>query len=144
MSADEKSEALKKLSFFKEFSSREIDEVIKNTQWIRYETAETVIAEGEIDNCFYVIVTGAVKVEKDGKHLATLTQGDCFGEMTYLGTHRRTANIEAFADTILMKINSSIIDQISSSTQLRFYKIFSNTLIRRLSHTSELYSKGTP
>ena len=47
---------------------------------------------------------------------------------------------EALGNTILMKVNASVIDQTSINTRLRFYKVFSNTLIQRLIHTSELLS----
>ncbi len=61
--------------------------------------------------------------------------------MAYLGRTKRTATIEALENTILMKVNASVIDQTSLSTQLRFYKVFSTTLIGRLMHTSELLSR---
>jgi len=140
---EEKYNALKKIDFFKDFSSRELTDVLQNTQWLKYEAGDTIISEGEIDDCFYIIIAGKVMVKKDEKHLADLKQGDSFGEMAHLGTIKRTATIKSLTDSILMKINSSIIDQTSVSTQLRFYKVFSNTLIRRLTRTSELLSKGS-
>ena len=73
--------------------------------------------------------------------MAELKQGDCFGETAHLGHTKRTATIQAYRDTVVMKINSSVIEQTSPSTQLRFYKIFNRTLIHRLTQTSELYSK---
>jgi len=138
---EEKYHALKKIDFFKDFSSSELNHVLKNTQWLKYEDGDTIITEGEIDDCFYIIIVGKVLVKKGEKHLAVLKQGDSFGEMAHLGTIQRTATIKSLADTILMKINASIIDQISVHTQLRFYKGFSNTLISRLTRTSELLSK---
>jgi len=137
----EKLNALKKVKFFKKFTSSELAEVIKTVQWLRYEPSEIIITEGDIDDCFYIVISGEVKVTKHGKQLAVLKPGECFGEMTYLATHRRTATIQAQSSTILIKINASIIAQTSISTQLRFYKVFSHTLIERLSHTSELLSK---
>ena len=72
-----------------------------------------------------------------------LKRGDCFGEMAYIGKMQRTATIEAIGNTILMKMNSTIIEQMSMGTQLRFYKVFSNTLIKRLAKTSEKFSKSS-
>jgi len=110
---------------------------------VKCDSAETVITEGDIEDSFYIIVVGEVMVSKKGKQLAVLKQGDCFGEMAYLGTTKRTATIETLSNTILMKINASIIERMSINTQLRFYKVFSHTLIERLSRTSELFSKNT-
>jgi len=141
---EEKYNALRKIDFFKDFSVGELKDVINNTQWIEFFPGSHIITEGEIDDCFFIIIVGKVIVKKGAKTLAVLTQGDSFGEMAYLGTTKRTATIKSQADTVLMKINSSIIDQTSINTQLRFYKVFSDTLIRRLTRTSELLSKEKP
>ena len=137
----EKLNAIKKIGFFKDFASTELTEVLKATQWLKHEAGETVIAEGQIEDCFYIIVVGKVIVKKQRAQLAVLEQGDCFGEMAYLAKTTRTATIETLRDTILMKINASLIDQTSAGTQLSFYKIFSNTLIQRLTRSNILLSK---
>jgi len=133
---------LKKLSFFKDFSLTELSEVLKRAQWLKYQKNETIISEGEIENCFYIIILGEVMVKKEGRNLARLSQGDCFGEMAFLGMTTRTASIETLADSVLMKVNASLIERTSVSTQLRFYKVFADTLIKRLSRTSALLSKS--
>jgi len=140
---EEKFNALKKIGFFKDFTSSELAEVLKTTQWVKYEDSSTIITEGEIEDCFYIIIVGEVMVRKQGKPLAVLKQGDCFGEMAYLGKTTRTATIEALGNTILMKVNASAIDQTSINTQLCFYKVFSTTLIQRLVRTSDLLSKAS-
>ncbi len=141
INSEERYNTLKKIDFFKDFVSSELAEVLKATQWVKYEENSTIITEGEIEDCFYIIIVGEVVVRKQGKRLTVLKKGDCFGEMAYLGKTTRTATIEALSNTILMKINASLIDQTSIGTQLCFYKVFSNTLINRLTHTSELLSK---
>ncbi len=141
INSKEKLHALKKIAFFKDFNASELAEVLKTTQWLKYDSAEIIITEGDIENCFYIIVAGEVAVTKQAKRLAVLKQGDCFGEMAYLGKAKRTATIETLSNTILMKINASIIEQMSTSTQFRFYKVFSHTLIQRRSRASELLSQ---
>lgn len=141
INSKEKFNSLKKIRFFKDFTSSELVEVLKTTQRLKYDSAETVITEGDLEDSFYIMVVGEVVVSKQGKQLAVLKQGDCFGEMAYLGKTKRTATIETLSKTILMKINASIIEQMSVNTQLRFYKVFSHTLIQRLSRTSALFSQ---
>ena len=138
---DEKLSVLKKVPFFKDFSASELTEVIKATQWVKHEPGNVIIAEGDVDDCFYILIAGEVLVRKKGKALANLKSGDCFGEMAYLGKTTRTASIVASSNTILMKMRASFIDQTSMSTQLRFYKVFSRTVIERLARTSEMLSK---
>ncbi|MFH1139592.1 MAG: serine/threonine-protein kinase [Pseudomonadota bacterium] len=137
----EKLNVIKKIHFFKEFSASELAEVINATKWVKFEAAQTIIQEGEVDDTFFILVSGEVAVKKRGKWLAKLSAGDCFGEMAYLGKTKRTATIQAVTNTILMEIRASFIDQTSMSTQLRFYKVFSQTLIHRLARTSDLLSK---
>lgn len=138
---EEKINVLKKIGFFKGFTASELAEVLKETAWVRYEGGSLIISEGEIDDSFFVLVSGEVIVRKKGRVLATLKPGDCFGEMAYFGNIKRTASILAVGAAILMKIHASNVDNMSISTQLRFYKIFSTTLIQRLARTSEELSR---
>ena len=134
----EKFTALKRLNFFKDFTIEELGEVLKTTLWLEHEADTHIITDGEIDDCFYIIVIGEVVVSKEGKSLAYLKQGDCFGEMAYLGKTKRTADIKALEKTVLMKVNTSIMERTSLNTQNRFYKVFSRTLIERLSSANRV------
>ncbi|MEE8398878.1 MAG: serine/threonine-protein kinase [Desulfobacterales bacterium] len=136
----EKLNALKKLRFFEDFTASELAEVLRTTQWLRCDPEEKIITEGDMDDCFYIVISGKVRVTRRNRKLAVLGAGECFGEMAYLGTQKRTATIQAQGSTILMKINASVVAQTSLSTQLSFYKVFSHTLIERLNHTSEASS----
>ncbi len=138
---EEKFISLKNLKFFKKFSSKELSEVVAATLWLKYETGVEIIIEGDVANCFYIIVSGDVAVKKKGKTLAVLKVGDCFGEMAYLGKTKRTATIEAVNNTILMKVSDTVMEKTSKGTQLRFYKVFSNTLITRLTKASDQLTK---
>lgn len=138
----EKSNALRNLKFFKDFSSGELNEVLETTQWLKHDAGDTIINEGEIDDSFYIIVLGDVVVSKNSKAIAALKQGDCFGEMAYLGKTRRAADIKALCRTVLMKVNSSIMEKTSLNTQNRFYKVFSKTLIQRLDRVNKLLIKN--
>jgi len=63
--------------------------------------------------------------------------GDCFGEMGYLAKTERTATIKALTGTALLKINSTVMSQVSLNCQVRFLKVFLRTLIHRLSMTTD-------
>jgi len=139
---EKKFNAVKNIAFFKDFSSSELVEILKFTQWIKYDSAMNIIKEGDTEDFFYIIVAGEVLVKKRGHQLAALKKGDCFGEMAYDGNRPRTATIQAAKDTIVMKIGASFIDQTSLSTQLRFHKVFNQSLIKRLSRTTDKYLKS--
>ena len=80
-------------------------------------------------------------MQKSGKDLRALLAGDCFGEMGYLAKTKRTATIVAKGATSLLKVNSTVISQVSLNCQVRFLKVFLRTLIHRLSVTTERMSQ---
>lgn len=57
--------------------------------------------------------------------------------MGYLSKEKRTASIVADAPISLIGINSTSIQRLSTECQLRFYKVFLRTLIKRLSLTAK-------
>jgi serine/threonine-protein kinase len=144
ISQQERMNALKRMEFFQDFHPAELAEVMGATVWLEYLPDATIIAEGEIDDCFYIIAVGKVIVHKKGNLLAELRRGDCFGEMSYLGASRRTATIQAATRVVLMKMNASVVKATSAPTRLRFYEAFSRTLIKRLARASELLSEHAP
>lgn len=132
---------IKALEFFTGFPDAEIWEIINASTWKDYHEGEDIIVEGDLDDCFYIIVSGSVIVTKNQRVIRTLEQGDCFGEMGYLARTRRTASIAAASDTSLLKINSTVIAKVSLKCQVRFLKVFLRTLIHRLSATTEIISQ---
>ena len=141
ISAEEKFNMIKKLEFFQGFPDSEIWEILRASNWQEYKPDEDIIVEGELDDCFYIIVTGKVVVKKNEKPIRTLHIGDCFGEMGYLAKTKRTATIIAENSTALIKVNSTVISQVSLNCQVRFLKVFLRTLIHRLSATTEIISQ---
>jgi len=128
--------AIQNIDFFKEFPESEIWEIIRACIWQTCRLDEQIIVEGELDDSFYIIVSGSAEVSKEGHILGVLKAGDCFGEMSYLEKITRSASIRARESMQLMKINATLIDQVSTECQLRFSKVFLKTLVRRLSNTN--------
>jgi eukaryotic-like serine/threonine-protein kinase len=141
ISAQEKFEAVKKLEFFAGFPDAEIWEILRASTWQDYDVNDDIIVEGDMDDCFYIIANGNVEVMKNNAVIRTLQKGDCFGEMGYLAKTKRTASIKSGSHTSLMKINSTVISQVSLNCQVRFLKVFLRTLIYRLSATTEKISQ---
>lgn len=133
--------AVKELDFFDGFPDAEIWEIVRAGKWQDYDDGVEIITEGDLDDSFYIIVRGQVSVRKSGKDLRALLSGDCFGEMGYLAKTKRTATIVARDPTSLLKVNSTVISQVSLNCQVRFLKVFLRTLIHRLSITTEKMSQ---
>ena len=58
--------------------------------------------------------------------------------MDYLAKIKRTVSIMAEEETALIKINSTVISQVSLNCEVHFLKVFLRTLIHRLSTTTEI------
>ena len=140
ISEQEKFNAIRQLDFFQGFPEAELWEILRASTWQDYKDGEDIIIEGELDDCFYIIAEGNVSVMKNKKNIRLLTKGDCFGEMGYLAKTRRTASIKSEGKTSLLKINSTVISQVSLNCQVRFLQVFLRTLIHRLSVTTEKIS----
>jgi len=131
---------VRKLNFFAEFSGAELWEVIRSAVWETYTTGDRIVSEGAIEEYFYVIVSGDVVVKKGGRTLSALGTGDCFGEMGYFGKAPRSATIVAVNEVTAIRLSGSLMDQLSSGSQLRFLQSFVRTLSARLTKTSEFLS----
>ncbi len=143
ISSAEKFNALRKLDFFRDFRDSELWEVLRGAMWENHSREQSLLLEGDIGHAFFIIVSGQVKVIKDGKLLNVLKDGDCFGEMAYLSGDkaRRTASIISVSEVQLLKIQDVQLEQLSDACQLRFNRQFLKTLIERLAWTSNVLAQ---
>jgi serine/threonine protein kinase len=123
---------LRRLKFFHEFSHAEIWEVLRASHWQSYTVGEEIVKEGEMDDRFYVIVSGTCTVERHTVRLGAIETGECFGEASYVPGAKRTATIRALASVTVLKVSSTLLEQVSASCQLRFNRVFLRTMIIRL------------
>ena len=125
-------DTLRRLEFFHEFSHSEIWEILRASEWREYQPNDEIIREGEMDDRFYIIVSGEVVVQSGRRDVGAIGVGNCFGETSYVRGARRTATICAQSAVTLLRVSSTLLEQASSSCQLRFNKVFLRSLIERL------------
>ena len=121
------------LPFFNNFTQAQIDEILSASNLNKVDAGNTIIEEGEIDDSFYILISGDVLVRKGDRDVAVLEKGQCFGEMAYLTGEARTASIIAKSDCILLKFSATLLEKLSESIQLLFFKNFTTTILKRLS-----------
>jgi len=117
--------------FFENFSKEQVKEILNASNLIRVRKGRIVVAEGDIDDSFYIILSGKAAVNKNKKNIALIERGECFGEMAYVSGQARAANC------ILMKISATLLDKSSESMQLLFSKNFAKTLVKRISKVAK-------
>lgn len=135
---------VKGLRFFAGFATSEIWEVIHASTWQEFAPGSSILVEGDTAADFFIIVCGDVVVRREEIHIATLSTGDCFGEMGALGRGKRSANVSAYTPVSAMRVNIAVLDRTSPSCQHRFYQAIVAILIDRLSATTlQLVSKNS-
>jgi serine/threonine protein kinase len=131
----EKLNRLARLPFFRDFFEIELSEVVDAGEWLEYAPGQMILGEGDLDESFYVIIEGEASVLVGGSIIAALRAGDCFGEMAYVAKRPRTVSIRSATDVAALKISNELLEKTSVFCQLKFTKMFLNTLIGRLSST---------
>ncbi len=130
-------ESLKELRFFKAFTGGELKELLDASTTVVSRAGQVIIKEGEMDNCLYILLAGLAEVRKGRQLIALLEKGDVFGEIGFLYAVRRTASVVATTDVMALKVNSTLLEQMSEQCQLHYYKVFAENLILRLALTTD-------
>ncbi len=121
--------------FFEGFKRDHVKQVLQASSIIKFSKGRIMVAEGDIDDSFFIILSGRAAVQKNDRTIAVIGRGECFGEMSYLSGEARAATVTADTDCILMKISATLLDKSPESIQLVFLKNFAMTLLRRLSRS---------
>ena len=101
-----------------------------------YQPGEAMITETGVDAAFFIMALGTAEVQKGGRAIYRLEKGDCMGEIGFISGSKRSGSVVALNQVLALKLNASSIGRISERCQLRFYKVFTETLIYRLSMAS--------
>ena len=91
-----------------------------------------------MDDRFYILVNGGCNVERHGHRIGKLDTGDCFGEASYMPGAKRTATIRANSAVTVLKVSSTLLEQVSAECQLRFNQVFLRSVIGRLQSAERL------
>lgn len=138
-----KADLLKSVDFFRPFSRKEIEEVVRAGKFIRYEKGQVIVREGDVDSTFFIILSGRVRVIKNKAKIADLAKGACFGEMGAFTMTARTAHVVARENCIVLKLDLKFLERENPDLRVKFYQVFVETLIRKLADTTKRLSDQT-
>lgn len=93
----------------------EVQLKIANPQGIahfHFEKGEVIFHEGDVGDYLYIVVSGSIEVyrEADGNTIATIGQGEFFGEMALLNQKTRTLSARCAETTELLAIRKGEFD----------------------------------
>jgi small-conductance mechanosensitive channel len=123
-------ERLSAISIFAPLSETELTQLASATGTHIFAPGETVIRAGDKASSMFVINRGCVEVrtneDHDSRTVATLNEGDFFGEMALFTGEPRTANVLATEETEVLEIGHQAIKDLFESNP---------DLVESLSHT---------
>ncbi len=90
---------LKDVTFFSACTSKELELIARATTRLSFAAGDVLAREGRGGHELMVIVDGEARVSIAGRPIATLSPGECFGEIALLDRGPRTATVTA--DTAL-------------------------------------------
>lgn len=94
-----------RLGMLAELDDAEFDEVARAAKLAHLEPDTEVFRQGDDADRFFIVVDGAVEVERDGEVLASLGPGAFFGESALLVKGRRSATVTTVARSSLWSIS---------------------------------------
>ena len=101
---------------FQCLSDGQIDNLVKQSELNHFGRGEHVIEEGAEGDSMFILLRGAaeVSVSKNGSTIpvATLSSGDCFGEMSLLTGEKRSATVRADGDCYVMEISKETMAEV--------------------------------
>jgi CRP-like cAMP-binding protein len=117
-------EDILQFKIFEGLTLEELDAVFDISDEVTYSSGDIILEESSYgaDSDFFVILQGNVKVEiqasqiksegKINKRLAVLKSGDVFGDMGLLRSKRRSAQVSAYSDLRVRKVNQKKLFQL--------------------------------
>ncbi len=139
---------LNQVALFAELDESELARLERIISEHAFSPEGLIFREGDPSDSFYIIKTGNVKIVKDApdgsqKVLATLNEGDFFGEMGVMKDSPRSAHAYALGATKLLKILKPAFLTLLDNNSLIAMKVRS-AMVRRYSDNVFAFSKSSP
>ena len=103
---------LKSINLFSEISESDLLMLATQVKEVEYPQGLEVIRQGELGTSMYIIVRGKVDAIINDHVVATLSQGEVFGELSALDPEPRSATIVTKEETLLFEIENFVIENL--------------------------------
>lgn len=137
---------LMSISALKHFETRNLGKLLRLSKIRQYEDGEMIIKEGDMDPWLYFLLSGEIKIVKEGEKIGTIARkGEIFGEMRIIDDEIRSASVHAVGKTICLAVDTSAKKRLSPTDHkderldflLLLYRIFAEYMTIRLRLTNE-------
>lgn len=133
---------LKNLHFFRNFTDVELWEVLRISKWHTFPAGKRLLREGKIGSSFFILATGNARIMKNDSLLGMIESGQCFGEMSYIHSQKKTrsASVISNSSVMVIKVIADALQESTGQLQTKFNKELLQTLAERLEKTSLMAS----
>lgn len=107
---------LRTVSVFSQVPTEHLVDVAQVLKESTVPAGTRILTEDEIGGEMYIIVAGTVRVLKDGQQIATLAEGEVFGELAALDPEPRSATVEAIEETVLLSLRNDYLQDLMTSS----------------------------
>ena len=93
---------------FQKLEADNLGKLLRLSKIRQYQNGEWIIKEGDLDPWLYFLLSGRVRVEKDGVEISKISEpGHLFGEMRILDSSSRSASVFAETRTLCLAVNTA-------------------------------------
>jgi CRP-like cAMP-binding protein len=133
---------------FHALSDEELLAIVRGLRLRTFEAGDILVTEGEPGQSLFTLTTGRLKVfvrNPDGRNfeVATLAEGDFFGEISSLSGRPRSATVVAAGECELLELDRPTLDSIAR-THARVRDVLETSYIERASSASVAAVRAVP
>ena len=100
-------ERIKEIIVFRSFHEKELQGILEFCELISFQEEEMIVSEGDLSPSFFAVIDGTVRVsvKQEGRdvYICSLGAGDIFGEAAMFLKVKRTADVIAAGDVVVLK-----------------------------------------
>ena len=95
---------LKSVGMFSDISGEDISRLIQISREVEMPADQKIFSAGDEGHELFILLSGQIRIHRDGSDLATLKRGDFLGEMALLDNEPRSADATTISDCKLLSI----------------------------------------
>lgn len=127
----------------KHFETRDLAKLLRLSKIRQFSDREVIIQQQEKDRWFYFLLSGKVRILKDGIEIATVSRmGEVLGEMSLIDGLSRSSSVHAVGDTVCLSVNTAAGHRLDTDLDAAnllnlLYRVASEYVSLRLRLTNE-------